>query len=147
MGVHSILLQWILTVIMKLIQRHIIWSLCYNLKWCFWMRTHTRRWRVWEWNSHSSMQSTQTISHINTWKLIFQSCYTTYLSRSTSIIQKPLPSTPPFDIQQFWQREPCENKGSTSSTPQTTKWQLTMWKSRIPSINTAHHELLPSIST
>ena len=48
-SLHSLLLQQFSTAAMKPAWRNNIQSLPDHLKWCFWMRTHTRRWMIWEW--------------------------------------------------------------------------------------------------
>ena len=115
-SLHSLLLQQLCKSVKKHIRRSTTWSLYDHLKWGFWMKTCTRRWRIseWEWKleySHSPTKSTMPISHLSKWKLVFQSCYTTYQSASTSSTvtsktQQPQSCTLPSDIWQFWWREP-----------------------------------------
>ena len=58
---HSFLLQQLSTAAMKPAWRNNIWSLHDHLKWHFWMRACTGRWRLWEWKqelkyNHSSQK-------------------------------------------------------------------------------------------
>ena len=55
---------------MKSARRSTLWLFHDHLKWYPWNRTHTRRWRLWEWeqelkHSHSSQKSAMNIPHIN----------------------------------------------------------------------------------
>ena len=48
-GLHSLHLQWFWPASAIHIRRNIIWSLHDHLKWCFWMRAHLKRYRIWKW--------------------------------------------------------------------------------------------------
>ena len=76
MNIYSFLLQQHSTTPTEPARRNIIWSLCAHLKWHFWKRTHTRRWRLWEWKwelkySHSPQKSTTDIPQFHEWNLSF----------------------------------------------------------------------------
>ena len=93
------------------ISEEVIFGHCDNLKRHFWMRPHTRRWRIWEWEwkleyTHFPVKSTVPIPHLSKWELVFWSCYTTYHSASISSTlfsktQQPQSCMPPSDVWQF----------------------------------------------
>ena len=71
MGLHSFLLQQLSTATAEPAR-----SLCDHIKWHFWKRTSTRKWRLWKekWElkySHSSQKSTMHIPHFHGWNLSF----------------------------------------------------------------------------
>ena len=113
------------------------------------MRTHTGRWRIWEWKqkskySHSSQKGIANVPHFHQWQYIFWPCHTTYHSWTTprtlhKKIQKLQPCLPPFSVYQLWWREPCKNMWSTIMMLQYTIWQPTPEKSRTLSMPSALH--------
>ena len=86
MSIHSFLLQQLSTTTTEPARRNTIQSLCDNIKWHFWKRTHTWRWRLLEREqkhkySHSSQQKTTTdIPYFHEWKYVLWSYHTTYHS-------------------------------------------------------------------